>query len=665
MDVYKPVKSDQINQPVNIRTILSKGDNNILYNGHDEDEIRRSTNHRKKAFCYERKTRNLFNVGFKTDIKTTLLECFVSSFAILLVTQLSIVSSLNIQPNEVSHYINKTNTSTPTLHALKSINGTSLTNNPVDFINQINFTNLNDGPIAHRTKRYTSSSGTFVPPTSSNRINMLENEIRKVQSDITKLKTSLSINSEDSNRLATLETSLEMLQKMINDHRREQTQNTNSLESLVTQQIGAINSITNELNNIKRRAEEQQIMQIRKGLPEKCILAIKSHDFASAENILEEINDYSKINFIVNSVYNHQEGNFGLVLNFGQSLYYLMPAYYVYNALYYELETNGHKNPYNMIKLARIVRNIINNSNTPQNIRTHALSLEFNLKTSIKLVMKEKFKTALLNNNFQFNSEIKQLSNEVQSWSSELFEHIYRETVREIYDRLDTNTLLRNIRSHGYIEQVILGLNVVFDKMGNAGSDSIFLLANYVKQIIEMENYYKVVQSIKDKLERIKNGLPKSVRNVVFSSVICIRNVYYNEYLYAPGYGYDSKRRHVFTWIPGGINSNQRRWILQKQNDYYYIKNVEHPEYLFADYSYNYDNNRRRVFTWMPGRADGDSVWQFERNGDYMYIKNVQQSEYLYAAGNYFNYDKDRRSVFTWIPGEKVTNGVWSIEDCS
>lgn len=509
MDVYERTEADQINQPVHSRTILSKGYSYILYNGHDTDEIGRRTNRRRNHFHYELETRKRLNTGFKTKIKTTLLKHLASSFTILLATQLSFVSSLNIPSNELSNLTNKINATTPTPHPLESRNNTVLTKDPVYFINHINFTKIFDGPIAsretivQRTKRNVSSmsTGTFKTPTSSNRINMLENEIRNAQSDITKLKTSSSIHTEDRNRLATLEASLEMLQKLITNHKREQVQKTNSLESLVTLQTGAINNITNQLNNIKSQAEEQQSAQIRKELPEKCILAIKSHDFASAEKILEEINDYSKINFIVNAVYNHREGNFELVLRFGQSLKYLSPTIHVFKALIYEMETNGHKNIHKMIKLARSVR------------RISASSLESNLKTPIKLVTKEKLKTAVLSNNDQLNSEIKQLSNEVYFYSHELFEDIYREIIEEIYDRVDKNTLLSNIDSHTSIGERILGFTAVFDKMRNYANpdiDFINRLAYYVSKLTKHKNLPNVTSSVQAELKRIRKELFKT-----------------------------------------------------------------------------------------------------------------------------------------------------------
>lgn len=533
MDVYERTKADQINQPVHSRTILSKGYSYILYNGHDTDEIGRRTNRRRNHFHYELETRKRLNTGFKTKIKTTLLKYLASSFTILLATQLSFVSSLNIPSNELSNLTNKINATTPTPRPLESRNNTVLTKDPVYFINHINFTKIFDGPIAsretivQRTKRNVSSmsTGTFKTPTSSNRINMLENEIRNAQSDITKLKTSSSINTEDRNRLATLEASLEMLQKLITNHKREQVQKTNSLESLVTLQTGAINNITNQLNNIKSQAEEQQSAQIRKELPEKCILAIKSHDFASAEKILKEINDYSKINLIVNAVYNHREGNFELVLRFGDSLLYINPRYYVYKALNYEMETNDHKNTHKMIKLARSVRDIINLKATPQNIKTEASSLESNLKTPIKLVTKEKLKTAVLSNNYQLNSEIKQLSNEVYFYSHELFEDIYREIVEEIYDRVDTNTLLSNIASHTSIGECILGFTAVFDKMRNSANpdiDSIACLAYYVNNFTKQKNLPNVRSSVQAELKRIRKGLlkTKAYKNAIFAATI-------------------------------------------------------------------------------------------------------------------------------------------------
>ncbi|WP_353276286.1 ankyrin repeat domain-containing protein [Wolbachia endosymbiont (group B) of Villa cingulata] len=160
--------------------------------------------------------------------------------------------------------------------------------------------------------------------------------------------------------------------------------------------------------------------------------------------------------------------------------------------------------------------------------------------------------------------------------------------------------------------------------------------------------------------------MPESVRNAVFSSKVCIKNIYQGEYLYAANkcFNYDTDRRMAFTWTPKNEKNDKFRWNIKPDGDNFYILNVAFNETLYAASNYfNYDNDRRMVFTWISGGRVARDVWKIEPDGDNCSIMNVELNEYLYAA-DYAKYDDDRRRVFTWIPGGKVMQGVWKIEDC-
>ncbi|MFT4327658.1 MAG: ankyrin repeat domain-containing protein [Wolbachia pipientis] len=168
--------------------------------------------------------------------------------------------------------------------------------------------------------------------------------------------------------------------------------------------------------------------------------------------------------------------------------------------------------------------------------------------------------------------------------------------------------------------------------------------------------------------EELKSKLPESIKNTVFSSKVCIKNLYQNEYLYADssGFNYDDKRRRVFTWIPGDKKDGKFKWKIEPYGDGYSIMNVEFNEYLYAAIDdFNFDKDRRKAFTWIPGGKDEQSLWRLEYfpNDGNIYMMNVEFYEYLYAA-DYGKYDDNRRRVFTWIPGGYPTKGAWRIENC-
>lgn len=163
-------------------------------------------------------------------------------------------------------------------------------------------------------------SGSFTRSNPSSKVAKLENEMRKMKEDIAQLKQSSTTSSEDKVRLGNLETTVETLQKLLDDQSKEFTQKVANLESLVESLINVVNGFRKELDDMKKKAAEQETIQKQKGLPAECVEAIKSHNFKAAEEKLQEINDDSKINLIIKEAYNYQISNFDLVLKFGDSV---------------------------------------------------------------------------------------------------------------------------------------------------------------------------------------------------------------------------------------------------------------------------------------------------------------------------------------------------------
>ncbi|WP_143696870.1 coiled-coil domain-containing protein, partial [Wolbachia endosymbiont of Culex molestus] len=240
-------------------------------------------------------------------------------------------------------------------------------------------------------------SGSFTRSNPSSKVAKLENEMRKMKEDIAQLKQSSTTSSEDKVRLGNLETTVETLQKLLDDQSKEFTQKVANLESLVESLINVVNGFRKELDDMKKKAAEQETIQKQKGLPAECVEAIKSHNFKAAEEKLQEINDDSKINLIIKEAYNYQISNFDLVLKFGDSVRNIKRSFLTYKALNYEMESNGHKDPFKMIKLIESLRKeIINQLNTSSEIKGEAEFLASSLKDSVKAVAKEKLKDGML-----------------------------------------------------------------------------------------------------------------------------------------------------------------------------------------------------------------------------------------------------------------------------
>lgn len=151
-----------------------------------------------------------------------------------------------------------------------------------------------------------------------------------------------------------------------------------------------------------------------------------------------------------------------------------------------------------------------------------------------------------------------------------------------------------------------------------------------------------------------------------------IKNVAFNEYLFAADQVYDGNNRAIFTWRsrrghPRKWSTTQGLWILEGgQKNVYSIKNAYHQELLFAS-DCRYVQFQRHVFTWRnPARfAHGHLHWQLEPvTGDTVYIKNRMFDEYLYAVA--LTFDPNRRDVYTWTQSLDISTwagvGDWIVE---
>ncbi|WP_265027614.1 ankyrin repeat domain-containing protein [Wolbachia endosymbiont (group B) of Chorthippus parallelus] len=325
--------------------------------------------------------------------------------------------------------------------------------------------------------------------------------------------------------------------------------------------------------------------------------------------------------------------------------------------------------PYKMMGIVKSAKKeIINQADTSSNVRRWAEFFVEELRYSIRSVTKEKLKDGMLRNRY---SSVNELANEIYKSDGKLFDDIIKGVINEVYGRVDTKEILSYVRSHNNVDQRISGYVAVFDAMqrnGDLNNSAIFKLAYSIKEATSFDKYSSLDSEKRSDLKRLKSKLPESVKNIVFASKVCIKNIDHNEYLYAASnyLSYDDDRRRVFTWIPKDEKNDKFRWEIKLDGDDYSIMNVEFNEYLYGAVDYfNYDNERRKVFTWIPGGRVGRDTWKIEPIGSSCYIMNVELNEYLYAAVDHFNYDDERRRVFTWIPkNSKSDQFKWNIEDC-
>lgn len=109
-------------------------------------------------------------------------------------------------------------------------------------------------------------------------------------------------------------------------------------------------------------------------------------------------------------------------------------------------------------------------------------------------------------------------------------------------------------------------------------------------------------------------------------SVFAIRNIYFNEYLYASRLYYNkflkiapftsipSDRRYTFTWKRAVENEkdygNEFLWSVHLETgNKFSLKNKRTNDYLYAS-KIEYDGDRRRVFNYAPGSLEQKCIWE-------------------------------------------------------
>jgi chromosome segregation ATPase len=192
---------------------------------------------------------------------------------------------------------------------------------------------------------------------SSTTVLSLQNSMSEIQTKFTDMEKKLfGITDQQTNnreQLSSLENELRSLSVRLDAEKKEAAQTVEGHGSTLTELTASLNSLKRKVEALdeKVKANEQQQGQTNR-LPDECIKDIKSHNFKTAEKILELMNDKpSKIKYIVKEVYKSQVENFHLILQFGDSVSNIKMSLQILQALEFEMESSGDKDPLRMMLL--------------------------------------------------------------------------------------------------------------------------------------------------------------------------------------------------------------------------------------------------------------------------------------------------------------------------
>ncbi|KAG5667470.1 hypothetical protein PVAND_015450 [Polypedilum vanderplanki] len=187
----------------------------------------------------------------------------------------------------------------------------------------------------------------------------------------------------------------------------------------------------------------------------------------------------------------------------------------------------------------------------------------------------------------------------------------------------------------------------------------------------------KLIENLLSPNELVRKQQKSSSRmlnSANFEGTYCLINRFFDEYLYADAnpYNYDDKIRNIFTFKTHSRPHSEIWELIQVEpyERFYYIKNKERGEFLYAESEdYAFDNDRRRVFTWIP-KDDHNKVkfqWKVDFNaplGEFFTILNREYQEYLYAF-NGSGLNEYKRRIFTWRRKNKFDiQMLWKLVPC-
>ncbi|CAG9772696.1 unnamed protein product [Ceutorhynchus assimilis] len=393
--------------------------------------------------------------------------------------------------------------------------------------------------------------------------------------------------------------------------------------------------------------------QLRKTKENLCVLQIANGNIDKAINTFGEIKDNSKINDIVSFAYK-DFGKINIIDNiieFIKNLDSINEARIAYTVLFQLVKKDEPNNPISLSVWGEI-ENCVDCAN---------VNNEYSLKTVNTWAYK------IYNGSHQ---DVLDVATKYHLKFDQLLKTVIQKAY--LYHSGDIKNIISFIKRLPYMSSTALGLQSLFNQMkissGGLDNYGLIMLAQVVKETLD-KVYPDASPILKDQLNNLKNGLPKSVKRLTWNGNNCtIVNANNNEFLYAAidGLLYDKERRRVFTWPSPNIDVSGSWKIIPVDNGAYFtITSTTYNEYLYAVYDGLVLNaQNRRIFTWVPKNGmDNTGHWKLtpKNFGEYFTIESRQFNEYLYAGPSELAHDKERRNVFTWRPGGEVLLGNWKI----
>ncbi|WP_265041419.1 hypothetical protein [Wolbachia endosymbiont (group B) of Melanostoma mellinum] len=504
-----------------------------------------------------------------------------------------------------------------------------------------------------------------VPEDQGEIVTGLENKVRELKKEIEEIKNSSSASDKRyKEQISPLEGQLFFLQRSFNDMKRRFNQTLTQRDGEISGLKVIVENLEKQVKNLKETIQENE----RKYLYVECTRDIEARKFKDAEKKLAQINNETETSNIVKNVYSGRIDNFPLLLEFGKGIGDTKLILWVYKALDYELRDTRNSDVLKVIELAKDIKSkVINQQNADSDTMKNATAFLNSLKGSIRDMAVKELSDAMKNKTYdKGDRDVFKISNAIFSLNGELFKDFITEVIDNVYGKVSTESVILDFIYQSECTSRRYGYEAILKKMkaqGHLDYDPAALeLARCIKDLVN-----GVVCGLSPG-ERfvalgLKNELPKQLQVAIFAEKVCIKNVGYNEYLYAAsdGFKYEGKRR-VFTWRYKNEKVTQGVWQLERDNADYYIRNTQHNEYLSAgDMGYDLIGN---AFT-LPRENFQPYKWKLNLTNSGVNI--LHTNKYKYTSGLCIRsvepYDDERNNVAEG--GRETPLCMWEIEDCS
>lgn len=496
-------------------------------------------------------------------------------------------------------------------------------------------------------------NGGFVPPVNK-QIEELKKKVDELQNQLQILTESSSANK------TTLKNKIVVLQDDIKALKEQLANSESATAEKVNEMARQMQDLTEEIKRLTIRY-----------LPDDCVRDIQDRRFADAEQKLKVIAAEDEIVDIFDRVYTRREENIPLLDDFAKSLSDKDVSILIYKFLAEEVKSHRDSDVMNVMRLYESLNHIFPSPIADASTRDTVETISRKFMNLLKDMVETKFANDIFNSDRckdHFTSDVNYVLRSIIEYNRDMFVQLIDNVVLGIYgEKLDE--IFECITGSEFVELRIAASSALFLKLkkkSQLAKPDVFKLAVCIRGTMDNSNYANVSPDVKVDFDKVKNGLPTVVLNIVFSSKVCIKNKRLKDMLYATVYLKDSERRFAYTWMDGS-KFDQAYWKLEMQNDYSFrIKNTKYDEYLHVD------ENMGTVVTWVP-KTSPEDIWDFKVVSDIgVFIHNKRYRVNLYTL--WVDEAETRRTVTfapegvimpDWMIIGTKEDLTWEIEDCS